>query len=234
MKSKIIILLFSTLIFLALVQAVEWPMNKDQTCMFFNVSGTDCDSRWCNIISTDSMPCSYNTSLSSCLCTQTINNTLIINVSVQNTSSGNLTGFYNKSEIDTLILNLTNLLFNQSALDRQYFENTSRDLRNNLLDKVDNISIDSSINGYATQNLESPTPGWMWPMVIIVIVGAGCFLAWQKMQPKPQRAVPQTVIRAPHRKQKEIPQPISQKEEIKPIEVEKKEEIQEEFFEEEI
>lgn len=136
--NKKLIFLFLFAISLSFVSAGFFEsFGKTQLCIMLNLSNDDCDNFWCQEI----VECDYNSSLHACICTQIINQTIIVN-------NTNITSvdYYNKSEIDKLLnetkegINLTN--FNNSGVIenktvKEYVDDKIKRVITNTDDKID-------------------------------------------------------------------------------------------------
>ena len=146
----------------AMVSAIEWPLDKTGTCVLFNITDVTCETFWCENIHDGN----YSITKEICRFTEVINNTIIINQTINVTvesenflnESLNLSGYYNKSEVDSLVSNKTGAL-RDSILDTQ--ENRTINLINL------NRPIESSSSGFSTNQVLFGIVA----IVLVIIVG---------------------------------------------------------------
>ncbi len=168
---KIFVVLFSLLIALFLltprVSAVEWPLNKTQTCDLFNyTNSTTCDPYWCNNIQGGT----YNTTRE--ICVFNVNITTIFNVTTNTTTttnqSLNSSQYWNITQIREYVLNET--LFMRDAILGTN-ENRTRLLAQEEVAKI-------PLNSGTPQQSVSPLLIWVGLMGIIIIALFLGFLSW--------------------------------------------------------
>jgi hypothetical protein len=139
------------------VSAIDWPFGKSTYCQFGQYNNSiDCDISWCNNVLTNSnQTCNYNQNESICKCTQiiTINETVILNTTV-NTTNNTIT--FDNSSFDALKKEL-----------KDYSDNQTIYIRNNLLDRIENKTFTTTYSGSSENN----TPGYIWIIVALILMG---------------------------------------------------------------
>lgn len=144
------------------VHAATWPLNKDATCNLFNLTGTSCDAYWCDEI----IECNYNTSLTACICTQQNTTTIVV---YQNGTS-------NETNSTTPQLN--------TSVDpdlKNYTDSQIRELRDSILDRLDNQSAPYQ---QTQQRTQLDLPWWALILGIGIICGTLIYLSWQNTNKK--------------------------------------------------
>jgi hypothetical protein len=148
--------------------ATAWPLDKNATCNLFNKTGNDCDAYWCNSIQEKV----WNASDSICTEIVYINTTIYVNIT--SNLSDNLTLF-----CQNYTLNVTNLAdSNLSASMKEYIDNQTLTLKNNLLGVIDNQTALNRNNQYSSTPAPEPIPWYMYVMITGIIGAVIVFLAW--------------------------------------------------------
>jgi hypothetical protein len=158
-----------------LVGAVSWPLNKSETCTFYNVTGDNCDSYWCNNFKSNStLNCSYSDGM--CNCLQIIQNiTIPSNQTFQNYT-------INQTEIWGMIGNSSNMTLEQC---KAYSENLTMLLKNNVVALIQNIStgLSQQVSNISYAPPEN-TPWWLIAVGIICLSAVVIAFTMFKFAPK--------------------------------------------------
>ncbi len=148
------------------ISAIEWPMNKDATCLMFNKTGVDCETYWCNSIRGGD----YNSSLE--ICKFVINESIIINETIYVNQTLNVSDI-NLSEIEARYLNKTQV--------EELLNNKTGDLRDsfgeNYVTKQEfSLSQFSQNSDKSDFNFDAQT------ILVIVIIGGVLVFVFLKTQ----------------------------------------------------
>lgn len=170
MKNKIFVLFLLGIFCLSFINA-GWIIPKYTTCQFMNVTGTDCDELWCNI-----NDYKYNSTLEVCV--------------VENSAVDvecNMTGFYNKSEVDNLLNNSLNITIENNESWKSYVDNITIQLRDSLVDRIEN---ETRLWKTRTSSTQTSEPNYyFFGFLAILVVGLIGFLSVSKkfISPKTQK-----------------------------------------------
>jgi len=122
MKKFFILFVFAFLL-IGSVYAIDWPFNKEQSCVAFNVTGTSCEQFWCQSIQGGN----YSIEKEICEFKIIVNETIIINQTINDTNSSNnlslnTSDFYNKTEIDDMFRSQRDSFANETEkLEDKFF-----------------------------------------------------------------------------------------------------------------
>lgn len=191
---KFLAILFVSLMFLTMVNAASWPFGKNKFCDSGNVTGLVCEQAWCNF-----NDCEYDSALELCKCGLISNNT---NMSL------NATEYMTRTEImllfnltDEKIANISSNLSNYSTLkgeilneSNKYSDNLTIQLRNSLLDRIDNETT-IWFNKLDSKGSSSSTELSTNTLILIIfgvlaIVGAIVYMGKKNQQYPQQMTVP--------------------------------------------
>ena len=157
-----------------------WVIPKATTCQMMNVTGTDCDTTWCNVID-----CSYNSSLEACVCIKEVNvtnETGEINSEVKSYIHNEITKF-NKTLQNTTINKTTNV----DSINITEFEGKLLKLRTDLSDDINdlkyNLNQDDSSPLFNNSSL-----------TLVLIFGVIGFVVLFIMKNQPQKSLMKTPI----------------------------------------
>jgi hypothetical protein len=153
-----------------LVSSLSWPMDKTTTCAFFNYTGTPCEQFWCNSI----LECNYSITKSACICSEMINNTIIVYTNISANSTNET--YFNFSNVtqDYIIF-----------LCQNFTKDQIRQLRDSLLDRLENYTYPSyNSDGYDSK----PASPWFWLVVVIVIMAGLSFMSWNYTKASKEKA----------------------------------------------
>jgi hypothetical protein len=144
---------------------VSWPLNKTETCTFFNKT-TDCDSYWCNNFMENT-----TWDAASEVCIRTINNLTYINLTGNYTFNSNLTDNWTYSNFSEF-----------QAWSKNYTDTNIMALRDNLVDRIDNRT--SPAYSYSSSSSPQPWPWFTLPLVALIIMGGLIFLYTSQIKAK--------------------------------------------------
>lgn len=157
-------LFLSCMIFLIIgtVSAVDWPFGKTAYCNFLNLTnGTDCNVSWCGqVVNNASQSCGWSQAEELCRCTISVQNNVTVYVNVTNNTIP--AGYYNSSQLEEVIRNVTNF-------NRQYSENLTMQLRDSVADRIENLTVTGNTI-YNPQVQESSLPWWILPLTALIFV----------------------------------------------------------------
>lgn len=151
------------------IDAARWPLGKSQTCGLFNITGENCDRYWCEEI------LDYSWYANDSVCVMVINNTIIVNNTINLTNyTSNATFYFGDCNETCIVEKAYNMSKNYTDV---IVENRTIFLRDLIISRNGN---DSYSNTYYSGNSSEPTE-LNWYVIGFIVFSIVCligFLSW--------------------------------------------------------
>lgn len=156
------ILIMSAIVLIVIsVASASWVIPKTTTCNMMNLTGSECDMVWCNVID-----CTYNSSLEACVCITEIN-------------TFNESEYWNKTQVEeqlrievdnqleayneSIFNNSRTIIINNTLTNNTNFDEKLLQLRTDLEGDIRDLNYNTKSSGIGDLNIT-------WILLFIVVV----------------------------------------------------------------